>query len=609
MLPAAFMHFVRRLFRYPVLLACAVVMAIVSAMSLGGGLLALKPILDVILEQGGTLATLAADWSAESEQALPGWLTENLPDEPYSSLVWMVVGVGILTVFGATANFVHMYLSATLIIRVISDVRRSCYRRMLRLPLGELAANRSMDLVSRTLSDSQHLASGLSAVISKALAHSTKAIAGVVVAFVIDWRLTLITMLALPVLGVVIRKIAKVIRRASRGAMQSTAGLMSAAEESVNGLRVVKVHGAEGKELGRFVRVNRDLVKDQMRARTARALSSPLTETIGILVLGTLALIAGKAIIEGNLSPSAFVLALGGLALGASELKKITGLINDIQVGEAAAQRLLELLNKPTETVHARERAAIRLPRHTESLVFDGVRFAYNEGQEVLKGVDLEIRFGERLAVVGANGSGKTTLLSLVPRLYEPSSGRILIDDIDVSTVTLRSLRKQIGVVTQDTVLFRGTIAENVVYGSSTDLGRIESALDAACAANFVSELPEGIHTMVGEHGQTLSGGQRQRLAIARAIYRDPAILIMDEATSMIDAESEAAMNESMARFSEGRTTIIIAHRLATVLAADRIVVLGEGRVLDTGSHDELMSRCKAYQAVARHQLAGSVVS
>ena len=409
-----------------------------------------------------------------------------------------------------------------------------------------------------------------------------------------------------PLVAVIIRKTGKVIRRASRAAMRGQGRLLGIASETMQGFRVIKAHRTEGHASERFGEQNEVVVREMLRARTARALASPLVELVAILILGGFAIVAAKAIIDGELAPESFLMSLAALGVAGQSIKPLNAVVQDVQAATAAAQRVGEIMGAPAESPGA----GAELPRHGASIEFEGVTFRYpGAADDALRGVSLRIGHGETVAFVGANGSGKTTLLSLVPRLYEPGEGRVLIDGVDVAGVTLDSLRGQIGVVTQETTLFRGTVASNIGYGLTGGAGlreRVERAGREAHADAFVAELPGGYDEPVGDQGLTLSGGQRQRLAIARAIVRDPAILIMDEATSMVDAESERLISDAIARFARDRTCLIVAHRLSTVLGADRIVVMDGGRVADSGTHDELLERCGAYRTLASAQLRGA---
>ncbi|MCL4741555.1 MAG: ABC transporter ATP-binding protein/permease [Phycisphaerales bacterium] len=604
-----FRRFARQSLRYRGMVALSLLFAVLSAGGLGAGLVGIIPVLRNILEDGHTLRTMAA--RANEEPWMPGALrmseafVASLTDDRFKTVLIIIACLGVLTLLGGAANFLHSYFSLAVVQRTVTRVRRDAFHRVLRLPLKRVVAGGASDIVSRIVNDTAALGAGLTALLSRAVAQVTKGIAGLAAAFIADWRLGLVSVAVAPVLYTIIRRLGKRIRRASREALRSQAGLYGAASEALQGLRVVKVHTTERYEAGRFHRINKRVMREMLRVRTARALASPLVEVVSIVVLGFLALIAAKAIIDGQLDPSRFITALIALGAAGASLKPLTGLVNDIQSSAPAAQRLAELLDAAPEPGH--DSRLPRLPRHRESIAFEGVSFVYPGADEpALRGIDLRIPFGERVAFVGPNGSGKTTLLSLVPRLFDPDAGRVLIDGRDIREFGVRSLRRQIGVVTQEVVLFRGTVAANIAYGAEgVTRERVEQAARKARADEFIRQLPDGYDTELAEQGLSLSGGQRQRLAIARAILRDPAILILDEATSMIDAESEARIAEAIAEFHGGRTCLIVAHRLSTVLNADRIVVLDAGRVVDEGTHGELMGRCETYTQLVRHQLGG----
>jgi ABC-type multidrug transport system fused ATPase/permease subunit len=602
-----FWLFARRMLRYRLTLVFALLFAALSAGGLGAGLLALKPVLDNILGARKGLPELAAAINAREGATwqIPAWIIERLPEGPFTAVFWIMACLAILTVLGAIANFLHAYLSLTVVNRTTANIRRDAFHRVLRLPLKDVVTSGPTDSISRIVNDTNNLSQGFNALLSKAVAQVTKGLGSLMVAFWYDWKLAASALLVGPILGVVIKKLGTRIRRASRHALESQGGLYAAAVEALQGLRVVKVHTTERYEAGRFHRINKDVMHQLNRVRTARALASPAVEVVTIFALGTLVLVAARAIDQKALDAGNLIGTLLALGVAGAALKPLTGFVNDIQGAAGAADRLEELMKAAPEPGH--DSRLPKLARHCESIRFDGVTFTYPRAERpALDQITLEIRHGQRVAIVGPNGSGKTTLLALVPRLFDPNpgSGAVLIDGRNIREVAVRSLRRQIGVVTQETVLFRGTIRGNVAYGADdASEERVVAAAKKARAHEFIAAMPKGYDTPVGEQGLTLSGGQRQRIAIARAILRDPSILILDEATSMIDADSEAKIAEALAEFASGRTCLIVAHRLSTVINADRIVVMDAGRIVDDGTHAELLKRCSVYRLIAENQL------
>jgi ABC-type multidrug transport system fused ATPase/permease subunit len=624
--------------RHRLLVVGTLVFSTLSAGGLAAGLVGLGPILRLILDgrpsaaagpgeaasSGTGLRTLAEDWIARTLPAADAdsgfswlrgpaeWFASLLPTDPFHGILWIMVAIGLLTIAGATANFLHQWCALTLVTRVTAGIRLEAFRHVVHLPLGVVVRRGPAEFVSRVTKDTTELQRGFLALTSKVLAQTTKGIAGFCAALWFDWRLTLVAIGVAPPLALLLRKFGKRIRRGTRGALEAQESLLRTSNESVQGLRAVKTATAERTAVARFGRANRRAIREELVVRTARAMSGPLIETLAVFAIIGLALVAAKQILDGSLPFENFLLALGALAVAGGSLKPLTSLLNDVQAAEAPAERIAEILAIGVEG--RRERSLPPFPRHAKEIVFDRVSFRYaRDAQPVLREVSLRIAHGEVVAIVGPNGCGKTTLLSLLPRLADPTEGRVLLDGVDLAAGTLRSLRRQIGVVTQDAVLVADTVAENIRFGflaggaasASETRAAIERAARQAHADSFIRSLPQGYDTQVSEQGASLSGGQRQRLAIARAILRDPAILILDEATSQIDAESEDAINKAIREFSAGRTVLVIAHRLSTVLAADRIVVMSEGRVVDEGRHEELVARCEVYRRIARTQLVG----
>ena len=594
-----FWQFAKRLLKHKGQLAAAMSLALVSAGGLGAGLVALSPVLEFLLRKNMTLG----QWVGQHAPWVPAEIVSRLPADAFHGVLLVFVSLMVMTVVGAVANFGHQYLSLTLCVRVVSEIRHDVFKHSVNLPLSVVLRRGASEFVSRTTRDSAELQRGLVALTGKTVAQATKGGAAFAAAIWFDWRITLVALVAVPMIAIPLRKFGKRIRRGIRGSLRAQQDLLRVSNESLQGLRAVKTSCAESEAIRRFDAINEEVVRQEMRVRFAQSMSAPIVETIAILAICALALIAARQIIDGKLPFDTFVLSLGALAAAGGSLKPIAGFINDIQAASAPAERLAELLDIERED-HLERRKPV-LPAHTREIRFERVTFRYPTAEsDALREVDLVIGHGERVALVGANGCGKTTLLALLSRLFVPASGRITVDGADILAHSLRSLRAQVGVVTQDAVLVRGTIAENIRFGldGATDAA-VRDAAVRAHAAGFIEKLSKGYDTEVAEGGTSLSGGQRQRIAIARAVLRDPRILIMDEATSQVDAESEQLINTAIREFGHGRTTLVIAHRLSTVLAADRIVVMDAGRVVATGTHEELMASCEPYQRIARTQL------
>lgn len=606
----SFWHFAARMLRFRGQVAAALLFASISAFGLGAGLVSLGPVLKLLLDptsEGGLHALALAHNAAGTFPTIPSVIIAWLPAAPYDGIMLLMAGLVLLTIVGASANFLHQFLSLTLCTRIIASVRIEIFRHAVHLPLGVVVRRGPAEFTSRILRDTNELQQGLVALTSRSVAQLTKGVAAFGAALWFDWRLTAVAIIVAPLMGLVLRKFGKRIRRATKGALEAQESLLRVTSESLQGLRAVKSGTAESDAVHRFDHANRAVVKEELRVRSARAASGPVVELLAVLIVIGLALVAAKQIIRGHITLDDFVLTLGSLAIAAGSFRPLSSLVNDIQAASAPSDRLLEILRTVRED-DADRRGSGRpaIERHAASIRFDGVTFSYpGSDRPALDTIDLEIRFGERVAIVGPNGCGKTTLLALLPRLLVPDQGRVLIDGQDIAQVSLRSLRSQMGVVTQETVLVRGTIEENVRFGNfGATHEQVIDATRRAHAADFIERMSDGYMTEVSEQGASLSGGQRQRLAIARAILRNPAILILDEATSQVDAESEQQIGVAIAEFGRGRTVILIAHRLNTVLGADRIVMMEMGRIVDTGAHEELLARCEPYRRLFRSQFA-----
>jgi len=528
------------------------------------------------------------------------------PDEKFRILLALLATILVMTYLRDLFRFIQEYLVETAVYRAIIDLRSETYNVALHLPLTFYSEKGTTDTMSRFVKDTNVLARAQVTLFGKTIAEPAKAIAAVVVAFLYSWELTLLAMVAGPPTIVLIRKFGKRMRRASKKALEGWAGLLGVLEETLTGIRVVKAYTMEGKERRRFFRANRTLYSQQKRIARIDAATGPTVESLGITAAVLAGAVGGYWTFRGKMDPEDFFIVMGCLVAMFDPVRKLARVVTRFQGADAAAGRIFEVQDRQQERSLP---GAPRIPRHTESIELRNVTFRYpNAAEDALRDLNFRIEAGRSVAIVGPNGCGKTTLISLIPRLIDPDSGQVLIDGNDVSQYSMRSLRRQIALVTQDTVLFHATIAENIAYGLHRgDHDDVLSAAKQAFVDEFVRDLPHGYDTMVGEHGATLSGGQRQRIAIARAILRDPAILIFDEATSQIDAESEKRIHQAMENFVKGRTTLMVAHRFATVLQADYVAVMDDGQIIETGKHHELLDRCDLYRQLYQTQLGDTM--
>jgi subfamily B ATP-binding cassette protein MsbA len=414
--------------------------------------------------------------------------------------------------------------------------------------------------------------------------------------FSIPWSLIAISIALFLLVVYPVVKIGKKLKSISRQSQEKMADMTTTLQETISGIRVVKAFSMEGYEADKFASQNQVFYRLAMKSTKRMAVVSPITEFVGIACVAIILWIAGKQIVSGSLSAGAFITFLASLLSLMRPIKRLTNVYTINQHAMAAADRIFETLD--TNPAVAEKPGAVNLPRIKHSIKFDGVSFSYDpKDKEILKDISFEVKVGEIAAFVGPSGVGKTSLVNLVPRFYDVSKGSVKIDGVDVRDSTSRSLMGQIGIVTQETILFNDTVAANICYGSPTaDRETVIKAAKIANAHDFIMKMPKGYDTVIGERGFRLSGGEKQRIAIARAVYKDPPILVLDEATSQLDTESEMLVQEAIDRMMRDRTVLVIAHRLSTIKHATMIYVLDGGKIAEKGSHEELLARGGLYK-------------
>ena len=507
----------------------------------------------------------------------------------------------VLAVGGAAAELGVMYSSAYLSQRALLRLRADLFDHLQRLSLSFFESRRTGDVISRVNSDT----SLLDAVFSQAMAFAatapfTAAVLTVIMVF-LSWRLTLAAFVVLPVILAFTGTQGRRVRRLSRGGQAILGRLASVVEETFTGIRVVKAFGLERRSAERFGHENDSVYQAFMAAAWTRAANQFVATALGGVAVCAALLLGAREILEGHLGPAQLMTFIICLQQATARINRVTRMSMSLQQAAGAVNRLWELLEEEPTIVDAPD--AIVLDHVAGRVTFRDVQFRYDNGQPVLHGLSLDIAAGEVVALAGPSGGGKTTIASLVLRLYEATAGAVQVDGVDVRRIRMDSLRAHIGVVPQEPILFAGTIRENIAYGKpEASEEQIMAAARAAHVDDFVATLDGGYDTAVGERGQKLSGGQRQRVAIARALLRDPRILILDEATSSLDAESEAHVYQAMQALLPGRTALIIAHRLSTIRDADRIVVIDRGRIVEEGTHGELMAARGLYRALYETQ-------
>ncbi len=534
-------------------------------------------------------------------------------------LIWWLPVISILL---GLLSYAQNYLMAYIGQHATTDLRRDMFEHIQTLSLDFFTSSSTGKMVAQFTNDLAALREVIARAPIYCIRDGLTAICNIGLIFYLNWRFALMTMAVLPFSGLIIVRLGKTLRRVGRKGQEQMGELYSVIQENLQSAPVVKAYTAEGAELARFQKSNLRFLDLGLRFARADTVSSPLMEMVGTLILALLLWKGGIDVIRGVWTAGSFLAFITYSVMTYRPLKNFSELNAQLQLGLASSERIFEMLD--TQPTVVENPTAVTLPAFSRSIVYENVSFAYLpptmagqpsglpsidqaplEGAErrwALRSIQLEIKSGQIVALVGPSGAGKSTLGLLLPRFYDPTSGRVLIDGKDIREVSLFSLRRQIGLVTQDVLLFNESVRYNIAYGKpDSSASEIEDAAKAAHAHEFISRLPQGYETMIGERGVRLSGGERQRLSIARALLKNPPILILDEATSALDTESEKLVQAAIERLMEHRTAIVIAHRLATGRRADRIVVVDRGAVVEEGNHDALIALEGAYHRL--HQL------
>jgi ABC-type multidrug transport system fused ATPase/permease subunit len=519
-----------------------------------------------------------------------------------ATLAWVVLAILVVGFLKAAFMVGRRLISGKQALGIEKDMREGLYAHLLRLSFGFYDRHQTGQLMSRATVDLQSVRFFLGFGLIFFFQHVLTVVSVMAVLFFVEWRLALIALAITPVLVAVAYRYSHVSHPVLREVQQKLGDVATVTEESIVGVHVVKAFAQEGRRQSQFERASGAVFDETVRAFRQRALYVPLLSFLPLLAQGAVLLAAGRMVVSGSLSLSGFFIFNLLLAMLIVPLRSLGMWIGQAQRATASGERIFEVMDEP-EGVDDRP-DAFELPAGPGEIRFEGVGFGYAEGRPVLHEIELEVASGRTVALIGHTGSGKTTLAALVPRFYDATEGRVLVDGVDVRDVTRRSLRREIGVISQDPFLFSATVRENIAFGvlDATE-EQVVRAAQAAQAHEFVEELPQGYDTVIGERGITLSGGQRQRLAIARALVIDPRILILDDATASVDATTESKIRTGLAEAMRGRTTIIIAHRLSTIALADEVVVLDHGRIAAHGTQAELLATNAVYKEIHEHGL------
>ncbi len=560
--------------------------------------LSVVPFLYILFKvEGSRNPAQNAGWWQKAESLLTNYVNEH---GQIATLMVMCLVIVLLAFLKNASNYIALLSIAKIRTAISRDLRRDLYKKVLKLSIAFYSNEKKGDLISRMTNDLMEIEFSVIGALEGLLKAPIMLVLSLVTLFVLSWKLTLFALIFLPVSGWLISKIAKSLKNAAKRGKGSLGELISVIEETLTGMRVVKVFNAEDYFAQKFQNENQSYFKLMHRLYKREYLSSPMSEFISMGVISILLFVGGKIVLEGQMSGAMLIGYLVVFSQVIQPARALSEAVFKVSKGAASLDRVNEIML--AEESVSDQKDAPEIVSFDKEIAFQNVGFAYGE-QQVLKSINLKIKKGEMVALVGPSGSGKSTIASLLVRLMDPKEGTILVDGQALSAVRLHSWRNQVGVVTQDSILFNDTIARNIALGfDEVDLDRVLAASKIANALEFIQANPEGFEFNVGDQGGRLSGGQKQRLCIARAVYKNPPLLILDEATSALDTQSEQVVQEAINNMMQDRTSVVIAHRLSTVQKADRIIVMDKGEIVQEGTHEILMQQEGLYKTLVELQ-------